>query len=386
MNNGPVLGISLYLSEAEDDNLARLAQCPARGITQAFTSLHIPEDTNVSEQPTLLRRLGVAADQVGVRIYADLSPLTLARWDLPGRNAIDQVAALTEWGVGGVRFDDGFSMQSVAAVSRRMPIQLNASTATAADTSALLAGGAVADNIEVLHNFYPRVDTGLPRVAFGTANARFRSLGFRVGAFVAGDGIARGPLRVGLPTLEEHRDIDPIIAAVDLWQGLAPGYGVDTIYVGDIDLSDQTWTRWPFLAQGTTPIRWTVSATDAEESLAARQLTDRVLSNRVDASDRVIRIREARPLIGQPADAAMGPILTGNSGSAGLARPRGSVTVDNDRYGRYAGESQLTRIDLPADPRVTVLGQVLPLDLPLIDLLPGGAHLILLAESMTTGP
>ena len=37
---------------------------------------------------------------------------------------------------------------------------------------------------------------------------------------------------------------------------------------------------------------------------------------------------------------------------------RGSITLDNDGYGRYSGEVQLVRSDLPADSRVNVVGQV----------------------------
>ena len=33
-------------------------------------------------------------------------------------------------------------------------------------------------------------------------------------------------------------------------------------------------------------------------------------------------------------------------------------TMDNDGYGRYSGEVQLVRSDLPADSRVNVVGQV----------------------------
>ncbi|WZK66104.1 DUF871 domain-containing protein [Lacticaseibacillus rhamnosus] len=48
-------------------------------------------------------------------------------------------------------------------------------------------------------------------------------------------------------------------------------------------------------------------------------------------------------------------------------RPRGSITLDNSAYGRYAGELQPTRCDLPADPRVNVIGKIEPSNLPLLD-------------------
>ncbi len=52
-----------------------------------------------------------------------------------------------------------------------------------------------------------------------------------------------------------------------------------------------------------------------------------------------------------------------------LPRPAATVTIDNDQYQRYAGELQITRGDLPADPRVNVVGRIVPDDRPLLDLL-----------------
>ena len=41
-------------------------------------------------------------------------------------------------------------------------------------------------------------------------------------------------------------------------------------------------------------------------------------------------------------------------------RPGGTVTMDNRLYGRYSGEIQLIREDLPADEKVNVIGHIAP--------------------------
>ena len=376
--SGPRLGASLFLSEPAEDNLARLAAFPERGLTQAFTSLHIPEDTNVAAQPRLLRELGEAARAAGVTLYADVSPLTLRRLALPGASDVEQLVALGEWGVGGVRFDFGFPIATAAGVSRAMPVQLNASTVTEAETAAFLLAGGVADNVEVLHNYYPREDTGLARPAFQSANRRFRAAGFRAGAFVPGDAALRGPLHAGLPTLEEHRGADPVLAAVDLWRGDPSGEGVDTIYVGDVDLRAETWARWAHLRDGVVPIRWecTVPEGSAEAGFADL-LSGGRLSNRIDEAALVIRVHETRALTADPHAHRID--IDADGPGSGAQRPRGSVTVDNRGYGRYHGEAQITRADRPADPRVTVLGAVVAADLALLDLLPGGAAFVLVS-------
>ena len=51
------------------------------------------------------------------------------------------------------------------------------------------------------------------------------------------------------------------------------------------------------------------------------------------------------------------------------SRPVGSLTVDNSRYGRYAGEIQITRHDLPADKAVNVVGRVCQADRVALDLI-----------------
>jgi hypothetical protein len=53
-------------------------------------------------------------------------------------------------------------------------------------------------------------------------------------------------------------------------------------------------------------------------------------------------------------------------------RPKGSITIDNDLYGRYRGEMQITLTDLSADERVNVVGRVKSDDLPLLEQLKPG--------------
>lgn len=368
MTSAPGLGISIYLSEPEQDNLARLAACPRRGVTRAFTSLQIPEDPNVESHPQLLRRAAEAAVAAGVTLFADISPATLRRFGLT------DVLELQSWGLPGVRFDDGFGMATVAEVSRHMAVQLNASTITPEEADLLVSSGADMERIEVLHNYYPRVDTGLSLQELGRRNARLRALGLHIGAFAPGNGTLRGPLFDGLPTCEEHRHIDPLLAAVQLWRGPEEGQGTDTVYVGDIDLADETWDRWSWLAKGVVPLRWhPAESLGRGEQAVVDLLRGRVVNNRPDPCERVVRVQQGRFLMAER------PEISLPEQPVPQPRPRGSVTVDNEGYGRYRGEVQLVRRDRPADPRVTVLGHIAGEDLDLLDLLPGGAELVLLA-------
>ncbi|WML44811.1 DUF871 domain-containing protein [Neobacillus sp. PS3-40] len=59
-------------------------------------------------------------------------------------------------------------------------------------------------------------------------------------------------------------------------------------------------------------------------------------------------------------------------------RPIGTITMDNNRYGRYQGEVQITLCDLKADKRVNVIGKVFDEDLPLLSLIKPGYRIKLI--------
>ncbi|WP_230136734.1 DUF871 domain-containing protein, partial [Peribacillus frigoritolerans] len=62
------------------------------------------------------------------------------------------------------------------------------------------------------------------------------------------------------------------------------------------------------------------------------------------------------------------------------ARSLGSITKDNDAYGRYRGEVQICKRDLGADHRVNVIGRVIEEDIPLLSLLKPGQTIKLIIE------
>ena len=50
----------------------------------------------------------------------------------------------------------------------------------------------------------------------------------------------------------------------------------------------------------------------------------------------------------------------------------GSVTIDNERYGRYQGEMQIAKRNLPMDEKVNVVGRVIDEDLSLLKYIKSG--------------
>ena len=271
---------------------------------------------------------------------ADVSAASLQRLG----SALHDGKAIQALGLDGLRIDDGIDMTTVAALSHTMAIALNASTLSACMIDQLANAKANLRHIEAWHNFYPRPETGLDPAWFAQKNKWLHALGFKTMAFISGDAQQRGPLFAGLPTLEAHRGLLPLAAYLELRQ-----LAIDHVYVGDPQLSPRSIAAFQSYVHDQVLL---IQVQTEDERLL--HLT---WHSRPDIAQKVVRLAEARleHIFATPQPAQTDP------------RPRGSITLDNSAYGRYAGELQLTRCDLPADPRVNVIGKIEPSNLPLLD-------------------
>ena len=335
-----MIGFSCYLNDsATEQQAAYLKQMQQAGFTGVFTSLQLSE-----AKPEIIRQrldqLVANCHQLGLTIMAGVSAASLQRLGI----ALHDGKAIQALGLDGLRIDDGIDMTTVAALSHTMAIALNASTLSACMIDQLANAKANLCRIEAWHNFYPRPETGLDPAWFAQKNKWLHALGFKTMAFISGDAQQRGPLFAGLPTLEAHRGLLPLAAYLELRQ-----LAIDHVYVGDPQLSPRSIAA--FQSYVHDQVLLIQVQTDDERLL---HLT---WHSRPDIAQKVVRLAEARlePIFAPPQPAQTDP------------RPRGSITLDNSAYGRYAGELQLTRCDLPADPRVNVIGKIEPSNLPLLD-------------------
>ena len=335
-----MIGFSCYLNDsATEQQAAYLKQMQQAGFTGVFTSLQLSE-----AKPEIIRQrldqLVANCHQLGLTIMADVSAASLQRLGI----ALHDGKAIQALGLDGLRIDDGIDMTTGAVLSHTMAIALNASTLSACMIDQLANAKANLRHIEAWHNFYPRPETGLDPAWFAQKNKWLHALGFKTMAFISGDAQQRGPLFAGLPTLEAHRGLLPLAAYLELRQ-----LAIDHVYVGDPQLSPRSIAA--FQAYVHDQVLLIQVQTDDERLL---HLT---WHSRPDIAQKVVRLAEARleHIFATPQPAQTDP------------RPRGSITLDNSAYGRYAGELQLTRCDLPADPRVNVIGKIEPSNLPLLD-------------------
>lgn len=347
-----MLGISVYLSESIEGQREYIQKLSDKGFQSIFTSLHIPED-NPNLFKERLIELGAIAKKNEMELIADISPKSLQylgyTWD-----TADQ---LLSWGLTGLRIDYGVEESTIAQLSNKMKIALNASTITEESLLRLKSFGLNVSSVEAWHNFYPRPETGLDRGDFHEQNQWLKSEGLKVMAFIPGDKKRRGPLYKGLPTLEDHRALSPFTSFCDL----KFKEKVDKILVGDFELSDFALEQFSALHhEGYFLIR----AKSFIEDKGVLNILENIQTNRLDSARDCIRSMESREygLIGK------NPVEPFHM----IKRNVGSITVDNKNYGRYQGEIQITKSNLDADEKVNVIGRVVEEDIPLLKYVKGG--------------
>lgn len=331
-------GYSLYLSTFADQ-WPTLVGRAGTGVP-VFLSLHISEEFD----ETYCQRARSVCEQLnenGFRIIADVSVKTLAQFACADLWDLAQTLGL--WAV---RIDYGFSLEEIREIGKRMPIVLNASTTTQQDAKALAS---CCQEVYAMHNFYPRPETGLDEELLEQTTKMLQQVGLKVLAFIPGDGKYRGPVFAGLPTLEKHRNVRPSAAYVELCQR----YGMDGVFIGDPGLSEVEMERIErYHREGIISI-------PAVLSPKWEKLYDVDFTCRVDSPKWMVRFLESREY------SCRGESVQPENC---VVRCRGSITVDNEKYGRYTGEIQLLRQDHPMDVRVNVIGTVAQKDMLLSDL------------------
>lgn len=327
-----MIGISFYLNDPFAQQ--RMALARKMGVKRAFTSLHIPEESG--NLAITAKNLLQTAKDFEMEVYADVSKRT------PEHLGLNSLHELKSLGVEGLRLDDFFDHKTILNLAEHFKLALNASIIFEDDLISLLNDGLKVTQLLAWHNFYPRRETGLSEAFFQTQNQMFEKYGIPVSAYIVGNGEKRGPLFEGLPTLEKHRQQDSFIAALELFQ-----MGIEDVYIGDPEASENLLKR--------------LIDYDSQNVISIRIIGEKQGEFRLrpDFSDDVLRFMDTR---------STETIVPKNT----IKRPIGTVTIDNERYGRYQGEVQITLRDLPADERVNVIGKVLTEDLPLLSFLKPG--------------
>ncbi|WP_160691357.1 MupG family TIM beta-alpha barrel fold protein [Clostridium sp. C2-6-12] len=324
-------GISLYLGTGYEKNKEIIEKSNKNNAKYAFTSLHIPEEkvNNYEEEVKSLLNL---CKLNNLNLIVDVGPRTLEKLGFSNFKELKQTS------ITHLRLDYGFKNQEIIELSKDFNIVFNASTLSDKDINDLKALNADFSRFLACHNFYPKPLTGLSLKKVSKINEKLKSFGITTMAFVAGNKDLRGPLHMGLPTVEEHRCGDLLFNMLQLIKDTE----TDIPMIGDIDIKDETWIKLKELSEGYISLPATI---DEKYSF----VKNIIHHDRLDSSDYVIRSQESREYSSQ------GEII-----QAELLKERnkGSVFIGNLDYLRYSGELEIARQDLALEPKVNVIGKI----------------------------
>lgn len=324
-----MLGISVYLSDVDTDYIRQAAKY---GVKYIFTSLHIPEE-NLSDLEKTLPQFIKLTQELGVTLIPDISPYTFEKLGL--RN--NDFAGLRSMGFDLVRLDFGFEdVSQVYDISKHFNIVLNASLVDDDYLKRLEQTGLNMNSVYLMHNFYPRQDTGLNDAYFNQLNEVHQKYPIQSMVFVVGDLKRRLPLYEGLPTLERHRDVNPYVAGIEFFKK----HNIDMVFIGDNQAKIHNLKfLHDYINEG-------VISLPVQLHSSYQHLYDTEHGVRQDQAVAIIRLAIAR--------------VKDIEVQANNQRKKGSIVIDNRLAGRYSGEVQLIQEDMVYSSRSNNIGWVHP--------------------------
>lgn len=324
-----MLGISTYFKDLDYEYLEKASKIGAKYL---FTSLHIPEE-DLSDLSGVLPEFLSKTNEYGLLLVPDISPATFEKLNV----AEGDYEGLKALGFKTLRLDYGFEdYELVKKLQEDFELILNGSVVKEKDLLEAKAAGVDLSAISVMHNFYPKTDTGLSLEYFKKMNEVFVRYDIKSMAFVQGDKLKRFPLYEGLPTVEKHRQMHPFVAAVELIHEC----GINDILIGDSEAKFETleWIQ--------SYMEDKVMHIPAHFDPEYKEFYENTRTVRRDLSDSVIRV--------------ISPRIEGIEIKQNGQRRKGSITMENQLSGRYSGEVQIVKQDFPMSARTNVIGFVHP--------------------------
>jgi len=346
-------GISIYfgLDNTMEENIELLKDAHELGFTRIFTSLHIPE-ANYSILKSETREFMKLAKKYNMDIISDISPNTFKFLDLKDMD----LKGLGDMGVKTIRIDFGYTQEEISEMTKNpygIKIQLNASTITEEFFESLDRYSPNYKNVDALHNFYPRVGTGISEECMIEKNSILNKRGIRASAFVGSNNRKRGPLHDGLPSLEDHRGLGVREAANHLYV-----LGNNSIFIGDSLPSKKELEDLSELNPDEVELYIELKECD---NVALRLLTETYTQREDEARD-AIRASESRLILNGD---KIKPLNT-------VDKNYGDITIDNENYMRYMGELQILKVSQKCDYRTNVVASVLQKHIYLLKYIVGG--------------
>ncbi len=319
---------SVYPTDTKEVIEKVFQQVKEFGEKELFTSLHIPESSNLK---AYLEQLKVRHIEDGLGFTADVSPLTFQRLEIP----LYQCEELKTYGIHTLRIDFGFTTDEIRLLAEQgFKIAVNSSVVDRTFLEEL-------KGIALLgwHNYYPRPETALTEEFYQRQNRLFRDYGFPLLTFIPGDREFRAPLALGLPTLECQRYQNAYMNYVSLAKK-DPDIRI-TLAEGTLHPEHGQWIKL-YEEKGIITVPITGVNPLLTEALQARDYFVRV-----EEAQLSWRIEESRKALPIPENV----VLQGR-------RYKGNLVMDTSDWGRYEGELHIMRQECDHLPGTVVVGQI----------------------------
>ena len=340
-----MIGFSINLTDDMDYIVSYIKDMEKAGFIYVFGTIYEPGE-NKETFLEKVNEVGKVCQDLGMEFSLGISPGSAREVGLDLKPEV-----FIAKHIDGIRVSPSISKELIADFSKHMRVGISATHKNEEDIEEIKALGGKLSNIRAWFHYYEREEIGVSDKYLRTRVDYWKDLGIRTSAFVPGDDDMSGEFLPRL-TLEVHRNKHPLYATIDLIKN----FGVDNVYIGDSMLTDKTIDQFGQYMEEKTIVYY-VDVLDQEYF----DLIKGCHTNRIDEAEGVIRATD-------PIDIKGMKILDRFL----ISRPKGSLTLDNHRNGRFMGEFHISKVDLDLRPEVNVVAHVREEDMNLIDICHGG--------------
>lgn len=256
MVNNIEFGISIYLSTNIEMNSEYLLKAKEVNSSFVFTTINMPEENDELKKD--ISKVVELCKKNKMKLIVDVNA--------------NSKKYIKDYENVYYRIDDGLSNDEIIALAKNNYVVLNSTTLDEEDLKYFKLKGVDFSKLYSLHNYYPKVYTGVSLKFLKKRNEIYKKYGLKTMAFIPGD-LKRGPIFEGLPTVEEHRYMDILQASLELIAN-----DTDVILLGDLNIKEENWERLKYLLKGIVPLR-----------INKNILKNRIFENRKDYSNYVVR-------------------------------------------------------------------------------------------------
>lgn len=256
MVNNIEFGISIYLSTNIEMNSEYLLKAKEVNSSFVFTTINMPEENDELKKD--ISKVVDLCKKNKMKLIVDINA--------------NSKKYIKDYENVYYRIDDGLSNDEIIALAKNNYVVLNSTTLDEEDLKYFKLKGVDFSKLYSLHNYYPKVYTGVSLKFLKKRNEIYKKYGLKTMAFIPGD-LKRGPIFEGLPTVEEHRYMDILQASLELIAN-----DTDVILLGDLNIKEENWERLKYLLKRIVPLR-----------INKNILKNRIFENRKDYSNYVVR-------------------------------------------------------------------------------------------------